>query len=507
MTIPKLITSYSLSILKVFSVGLILVCIGLILLSDVQAQDTAATDEAPVARYTSIFDSAPQTNPTIQPTTTPAVPVPSPTEAAVPGVQVTRYTSIFDQPAATQDSAAVGATSVPTADGLPTRMPSIFDTQPQAQPTVQPGQATVAPYTSIFDTVQSDTIRYEGEDLPDRAYCLSCHENPYLQMQLASGETISVTFDEEAYRASVHGQHGTEGYRCVRCHADMNEYPHPEVTAQTARELTIEFSTSCARCHADKYDETLDGLHAALLASGEENAAVCSDCHSGHAVQPLTDADTHEHLLNAGLTSVEMCKSCHAEIYDRYTTSVHGSALLEGNQDVPTCADCHGVHNTKGPSDSSFRLFSPQTCATCHADEALMAKYEISTDVFETYVADFHGTTVSIFQNTAPDQPFNAPVCVDCHGVHDIMAVDSESSPLLKDNLVSVCQRCHPDATTSFPDAWLSHYQPSFERTPWVAFANAAYGIAIPAVIGGLGLFVASDARRRRRSHKREKDS
>ena len=253
------------------------------------------------------------------------------------------------------------------------------------------------------------------------------------------------------------------------------------------------------------YDETADGAHFVLLANGNHDAAVCSDCHSGHAVQPLRDPVTRVALPSAGLIGAEMCSECHAEIFTRYTQSVHGAALLEGNPDVPTCSDCHGVHSIQGPTtNTTFKLFSPDTCATCHADQDLMAKYGINTDVFNSYVSDFHGTTVSIFQHTASGQEFNSPVCIDCHGVHDMVAVDAESSPLLKDNLVGVCQRCHPGATTNFPDAWLSHYMPSLERTPVTTIATAAYAIMIPAVIGGLGLFVVSDVRRRRNKHEED---
>ena len=41
-------------------------------------------------------------------------------------------------------------------------------------------------------------------------------------------------------------------------------------------------------------------------------------------------------------------------------------------------------------------------------------------EVLNTYVADFHGTTVVLFDKTFPDQPTNKPVCTDCHGFHDV---------------------------------------------------------------------------------------
>ena len=49
-----------------------------------------------------------------------------------------------------------------------------------------------------------------------------------------------------------------------------------------------------------------------------------------------------------------------------------------------------------------------------------MNKYEISTEVFDTYVADFHGTTVILFEHQDPNVETNKAVCYDCHGVHNI---------------------------------------------------------------------------------------
>jgi hypothetical protein len=164
---------------------------------------------------------------------------------------------------------------------------------------------------------------------------------------------------------------------------------------------------------------------------------------------------------------------------------------------VPTCIDCHGVHDVQGPSTGPFHLFSPTVCARCHADEALMDKYGLSTDILETYVADFHGTTVMLFEKTAPDQETNKPVCIDCHGVHDIRSVRDPNSTVIQENLLGTCRRCHPDATANFPAAWLGHYPPDPVHAPLVYFVNLFYQILIPVVIGGMLLFVGSDVVRR----------
>ena len=127
----------------------------------------------------------------------------------------------------------------------------------------------------------------------------------------------------------------------------------------------------------------------------------------------------------------------------------------------------------------------------------MMARYDISTDVFDTYVDDFHGTTVVLFQATAPDQETNKPVCVDCHGVHDMKQADDPESAVMKENLLATCQKGHPDASANLPAAWISHYRPTPEHAPLVFFVGLFYKIFIPVLIVGMVLFVASDARKR----------
>lgn len=123
-----------------------------------------------------------------------------------------------------------------------------------------------------------------------------------------------------------------------------------------------------------------------------------------------------------------------------------------------------------------------------------MDKYSISTQVLNTYVADFHGTTVTIFQKVSPDSVTNKPVCFDCHGIHDIARVDDPQKGLeIKANIIAACQKCHPDANTNFPDAWLSHYIPSPTKYPLVYYINLFYKFFIPAVLLPMAALVVMD--------------
>jgi predicted CXXCH cytochrome family protein len=327
----------------------------------------------------------------------------------------------------------------------------------------------------------------------DNETCLACHATPGLQTELLSGELLYLTVDRITYRTSTHGR---LGYACVQCHTDIEGFPHDPISAATRREFTLELYTTCERCHQEKFDATLDSTHQKALAGGNIEAAVCTDCHGAHDTGP---PDVPRSKIP------KTCERCHAEIYSIYAESVHGSALFgEGNPDVPTCTDCHGVHDVEGPSTGPFHLFSPQICAECHADDELMRRYEISTEVFETYVSDFHGTTVVLFEALAPDQETNKPVCIDCHGVHDMRQVDDPESRVIKANLLATCQRCHPDASVNFPSAWLSHYVPTRENAPLVFYVNLFYTILIPGLIGGMLVFVVSDGIRRLLARRKE---
>ena len=357
-----------------------------------------------------------------------------------------------------------------------------------SQPLVQPSSNEL-PGTALPSSTGHQGAIGPQAPPPGNADCLACHSIPTLQVALPSGEPLSLYVDENHYGASVHGQNNIS---CVQCHSNITGYPHPAANFTDRRDVTLKLNTLCKQCHADEYAKAQDSVHAQALASGNRNAAVCTDCHTAHEVTPPDQPRTR---------IPQTCAQCHSAIYQQYADSVHGAALTsEGNTDVPTCVDCHGVHNIGDPTTAAFRLKSPQICAKCHTNAQIMSKYNISTNVLNTYVADFHGTTVELFAKESPDAATNKPVCYDCHGIHDIKKVDDPNATVFRQNLLHTCQQCHPDATTaSFTGAWMSHYIPSPETYPLVYYINLFYWILIPVTIAGLLLFVGLDIFRRLR--------
>ncbi|HSH00929.1 MAG TPA: cytochrome c3 family protein [Anaerolineae bacterium] len=323
----------------------------------------------------------------------------------------------------------------------------------------------------------------------DNGYCLACHSQPGLTVTFPDGSTRSATIDLNSFHDSVHGTNNDwDELQCTDCHQSQSTYPHEPITAATPRDYTIAQNESCAECHQTYAEETQDSVHALAIEAGNPQAAVCSDCHGAHD----TEVPTH-------LGTVQACQQCHSEIYDEYATSVHGDALItEDNQDVPTCTNCHGVHTIGDPTTDLFRIRSPQLCADCHANDELMTKYDISTEVFDTYVADFHGTTVTLFDHDDPNAATNKAVCYDCHSVHKILPPDHPEAGI-KANLLETCQQCHPNATDNFPSSWTSHFRPSLTNNPGVYLVELFYRIIIPITLAFFVFMVGTDIYRRLR--------
>jgi hypothetical protein len=206
----------------------------------------------------------------------------------------------------------------------------------------------------------------------------------------------------------------------------------------------------CVLCHADKRRAFIEGIHS-------ERGIGCHDCHGGDPTGlEISTAHTGTYVGTPDeLATVELCGSCHSDP-DRmrqyglhvgqiaeFRTSRHGQLLLgELNTDAPTCTDCHDAHTILTPDNARSRVHPaniPGTCAGCHQDESLMAKYGLSTDQFELYRASAHG--VGLFER----QNFAAPSCVGCHGSHAAL-------PPQVTEIANVCGQCHVLVRRAFDD-------------------------------------------------------
>jgi hypothetical protein len=106
-----------------------------------------------------------------------------------------------------------------------------------------------------------------------------------------------------------------------------------------------------------------------MVAEGNGDAPVCSDCHSSHSIQQRSVYEP---------VSGEPCSGCHEPIYQAYAASVHGQAREHGNVirdahvQAPICADCHRAHDVSAVAATDYLR---DTCLDCH-DGAAVAHEE-----------------------------------------------------------------------------------------------------------------------------------
>src|SRR5512144_2292486 len=170
--------------------------------------------------------------------------------------------------------------------------------------------------------------------------CLGCHTDPSMTFDLPSGEKLQLGIDQEAFAKSVHG----EALRCTECHTDKtSDHATGSLKFKSRREVTRAYYEQCKGCHFANYTKTLDGVHFAVMAKGNDKAALCVDCHGAHDIsrpgQPRARIS-------------KMCAGCHAKEEEIYAKSVHGRASGQ-NDDVPVCTDCHRAHDTTDPRDGA----------------------------------------------------------------------------------------------------------------------------------------------------------
>lgn len=119
------------------------------------------------------------------------------------------------------------------------------------------------------------------------------------------------------------------------------------------------------------------------------------------------------------------------------------------------CAGCHGGKPTdEGMDDEIYRRWPkaearvtdrtwiPAFCARCHADPALMRRYNPSLpiDQFLKYSDSQHGKLL------LQQKDSKAAQCVSCHGAHGIVHVTAPASPVYPKNQPDTCGKCHANA-------------------------------------------------------------
>ena len=242
--------------------------------------------------------------------------------------------------------------------------------------------------------------------------CLACHG----QSGMTSGSGKSISIDPVKHAASVHGILG-----CQDCHATIKDYPHPAKVAKV----------QCSTCHADEASHVPNSVHSAL---GE---AACLSCHG----------DPHEVAETARMVPAK-CAQCHADEVKEFKESVHGKAAAAGDPDAPNCGSCHGaVHRIQMSSDAGALVAKknlPDTCASCHASQQFLSRHKIPfAHPVELYRQSVHGRAVANGNDAAAS-------CSDCHGSHGILPSQDARSKINHFNVPATCGQCHTDIAKTY---------------------------------------------------------
>jgi formate dehydrogenase gamma subunit len=190
----------------------------------------------------------------------------------------------------------------------------------------------------------------------------------------------------------------------------------------------------CLACHDDTVtaDPQLESVHG-------EMGLTCVDCHVDLA--GLEDFPHAEELQPAD------CGGCHFDVQEEYVESLHGYALLRGNERAPTCASCHGDHDIASVSDPSSPIHESrqhEICAACHGVAGVL------TDQLVKFPQTLSGYAKSVHGPNGDPTVGGAAKCTDCHGVHGLRGPADPDSKINRANLAETCGTCHGEAQDDY---------------------------------------------------------
>jgi hypothetical protein len=280
--------------------------------------------------------------------------------------------------------------------------------------------------------------------------------------------------------------HRRYGFTCTACHngdatvADLAGSKGPDFVSSFER---AEVPKLCGRCHSDaaliqkhkpgqptgQLAEYQSSVHGKALAAGDTDSPNCVDCHGIHEIRPADDPLSRVHPLRLAQT----CGECHADAermakhnlpatpVDEYGESVHWDALSRnGNLHAPSCASCHGKHNTS----SAKEISSAAVCGQCHPAEADRLKRSSHQQALSGKSGE----------------------CVSCHGAHKVLRASAQ----LLAGPGPGCAQCHEPGSAGAKQGagmarLLSELNDALERSDRILAQAADGGIGISQAAAG----------------------
>ncbi|MFH2201841.1 MAG: hypothetical protein ABIJ96_01880 [Elusimicrobiota bacterium] len=294
----------------------------------------------------------------------------------------------------------------------------------------------------------SQSIHGEGlmqKGLSVSATCASCHSAHQIlphtdpRSTIAHGNVVRTCTQchgqiENVHRKIIKGELWQKAPGvipvCVECHQ-----PHK------ARKVFYDQGTAdkdCLSCHARKNIRSADGrslfVDQSHLAGSAHAGNACAQCHKG--VTPSKQRPCEKVAKKVD------CAVCHNDQVERYQKSIHGTLQAQGDQNAPSCAECHGTHGIgrkADPNSAIFPLNVPKLCGSCHreGEKAAVRRHSKERDILTHYAESIHG------KGLLKSGLVVTATCSNCHTAHGELPADRPESSVNQKNIAQTCAKCH----------------------------------------------------------------
>jgi cytochrome b subunit of formate dehydrogenase len=342
--------------------------------------------------------------------------------------------------------------------------------------------------------------------LEESVLCTNCHGKHRI-MPLDSREggctgsaqtrKCGLCHEEESiqYLHCAHAAALEQGYgdapTCLGCHLNRQVIEARELGTALHKATLADF---CVGCHVDnpevsgqtKYGTPFitsykSSVHGKALYGGNEDAPTCINCHDSHSVGRASDVESS---VSRGRI-VAQCAQCHPDAAEDYLHSVHAEVLAKGYLDAPVCTDCHGEHgilkHTDPKSPVAAMNLAEHVCGECHGSVKLAQRYGLETDRLSTFEKSYHGLATR-------GGAVEAVNCASCHAYHDVRACEDPESWVHPDNLARTCGHCHEGANKRFGMGKMHVSLNTASEDPVIYWISTIYIWGIFLIIGGMAL-------------------
>jgi len=220
--------------------------------------------------------------------------------------------------------------------------------------------------------------------------CRNCHEEAS-EEYVSHGRAVLGSCEDMPHCSDCHGTHDILPSSARR--SSVHPTNLPETCGKCHENLDITAKYDILIDHPIQI--YMRSVHGKATKGGVYVAASCNDCHStgGSAHKIMSPGDPDSSINHFNIPST--CGKCHKGVENDFWEGIHGQLVARGETDAPVCTDCHGEHGILSPDDPlspvSGSKVAEMTCSPCHESAVLNEKYDIKTGRLTTFIDSYHG--------------------------------------------------------------------------------------------------------------------